>query len=68
MTIDSIIGQIRGIRIQLEMLEAQCKTLRNSEAKPFSSLQGLLQNESPSTEEEIDAVKYRLPDLDESSS
>jgi hypothetical protein len=54
--------QIRSLRAQLDVLEAR---LRNSsepehkEGHTLADLHGILQEESQSTAEEIDQVKYR---------
>ena len=57
----TLIAQIKGLEVQLAVLKAQVKRLgATAPPKPFADLYGILRGKVKSSEEEIDAVKYRL--------
>ena len=51
--------QIRSLRTQLDVLEARLRTDRQPEQHTLADLRGVLNGQSLTTAEEIDAVKYR---------
>ena len=57
----TLIAQIKGLEAQLAVLKAQVKRLNQTEAsKPFADLYGILKGKAESSEEDIEAAKYRL--------
>lgn len=58
----SVQSQIKSLELQLQILKAKLgKEQQKFPAKSFGELYGLLKNQAESTEEEIDAVLYKLP-------
>lgn len=53
-------SQIASLRVQLSVLEAQLR--RQARKSEFAELYGFLRDASDSSAEEIDAVRYRLPE------
>ncbi len=51
--------QIRSFRAQLDVLEAKLRRQRAPQAHTLGDLRGMLEGETQTTAEEIDAVKYR---------
>jgi hypothetical protein len=58
---DTLVAKIKGLEVQLAILKAQVKRLRGtSPHKSFADLRGILKGKVESSEEDIDAVKYRF--------
>ena len=63
-TIGSLLGQIKSIELQLEILKAQVRKLAaqedgpRREIKSFADLHGIFPGQPQATEEDIDAVLY----------
>lgn len=51
--------QNRSLRAQLDVLEARLRTRSQPRRHTLAGLRGIVQPETPTTAEEIDAVKYR---------
>jgi hypothetical protein len=51
--------QIRSLRAQLDVLEARLRAVREPQCHTLADLRGMLQRDTQTTAEEIDAVKYR---------
>lgn len=59
MTIES---QLKRLELQVQILKAKLKKLQtNAPAQTFGDLRGIFKGQIQSTEEEIDAVLYRMP-------
>lgn len=57
----TLIAQIKGLEMQLAILKARVERLSaTATRRPFADLYGILKGKVKSSEEEIDAVKYRL--------
>jgi len=57
----ALLAQIKGLKLQLAVLEARVKRLGASERpKSFADLRGILKGKVQSSEEEIEAAKYRF--------
>jgi len=65
MTDESLAIQLKGIEVQIAVLKAQLKRKAGGPRKSFARLEGLLAGQVSSTEEEIEAAKYRLKWNDE---
>jgi len=62
MGLASIQSQIKSLELQLQLLKAKLqKSEQNVPRKSFGDLCGILKGQVESTEEEIDAVLYRMP-------
>lgn len=59
MTAAEAITQIRSLRAQLDVLEAKLRAMPQAERHSFADLEGILEGETQTSAEEIDAVKYR---------
>ena len=58
---DILVAKIKELEVQLAILKAQVKRLREtSPTKSFADLRGILKGKVESSEEDIDAVKYRF--------
>jgi hypothetical protein len=58
---ERLIAQIKGLELQLAVLEAQVRQLKASRTpKTFADLRGILKGKVQSTEEEIEAAKYHF--------
>ena len=58
---DGLIAQIKGLELQLDVLKARLQRMRGNKAsKPLAELRGILKGKVCSSEEEIDAAKYRF--------
>ncbi|RMF84644.1 MAG: hypothetical protein D6736_18905 [Nitrospinota bacterium] len=60
-----LLSQLKSLEMQLRVLQARIQfttTQPVSSASSFAELYGRLQGQVESSEEEIDAVLYRLPD------
>ena len=56
----SLLAQIKGLKLQLAILESRVKRLtESSPSKSFADLRGILAGEANSSEEDIDAAQYR---------
>ena len=51
--------QIRSLRVQLDVLEARLLAMQEPKGHTFGDLQGILEGQTQTSEEEIAAVKYR---------
>ena len=57
----TLLVQIKGLKLQLAILEARVERLsKSSPPKSLADLHGILKGKVQSSEEEIDAAKYRL--------
>ena len=57
----TLLAQIKGLELQLAILKAQVKRLGVSATpRTFADLRGILKGKVQSSEEDIDAVKYRF--------
>lgn len=55
-------SQLKNLELQVQILKAKLKKLQvNTPAETFGDLRGILKEQAQSTEEEIDAVLYRMP-------
>jgi len=61
MTVAEIISQIRSVRAQLDVIEANLRTLLQPKPHSFADLKGMLRGQSHSTEEEIETALYPNP-------
>jgi len=62
MTTELLTVQIKGLKTQLAVLEAQVESANNvAVEKPFAALHGWLEGRSACTESDFAAVEYRLP-------
>jgi hypothetical protein len=59
MTASDAAIQIRSLRAQLDVLEARLRAVRDPQRYTLADLRGMLQSETQTPSEEIDAVKYR---------
>lgn len=58
---ETLVAKIKEIEVQLAILKAQVKRLSGAAPpRPFADLRGILKGKVKSSEEEIDAVKYRF--------
>jgi hypothetical protein len=66
MTVESLESQIRSLEAEIAVLKAQVQRLRGSSPpRTFADLQGILSGQVSSSEEEIDAVRFRFKEDDE---
>jgi len=69
MTKEPLIVQIRGLRAQLAVLEAQVMSMEPVQPKrSFAALQGCMPELSSHTEKDIAAAEIRVRDFDSQSS
>jgi hypothetical protein len=62
MGLASIQSQIKSLELQLQLLKAKVQKLeQTTPTHSFGDLCGILKGQVESTEEEIDAVIYRMP-------
>jgi hypothetical protein len=63
MDLVSMQSQLKGLELQIQLLKAKLQKSQFQQAPPkyFGDLYGLLKGQVESTEEEIDAVLYRVP-------
>jgi len=59
MTVLDAAVQIRSLRAQLDVLEARLRTVPDRPGHTLADLRGILENQTQTTAEEIDAVKYQ---------
>ena len=57
--------EVRSLRLQLEVLEAKLRSARRSDGHTFADLWGMLKDEEPFTDEEIEAAKFKGPPEDQ---
>lgn len=59
----SMQSQLKGLELQIQLLKAKLQKSQSPPAPPkyFGDLYGLLKGQVESTEEEIDAILYRVP-------
>jgi len=61
MSAQTLHAQVKSLEAQLAVLKAQVKALRpNAPSHTFADLEGLLAGKVHTTEEEIEAAKYRV--------
>ena len=56
--------QVRSLRMQLDVLEARLRKAPSPDRHTLGDLWGILKDETPITDEEIEAVKYKCPSED----
>lgn len=62
MDLIAIESQLKKLELQVQILKAKLKKLQtNAPVQTFADLRGILKGQVHSTEEEIDAILYRLP-------
>ena len=52
-------SRVKSLELELKILKAHLRD--KSQGKPLASLYGVLKDQSESTFEEIEAIKYRIP-------
>jgi len=61
MASDTLLAQVKSLGLQLEVLKARLRQENEgAPARPFSELEGILEGQSETTEEEIEAAEYRV--------
>lgn len=61
MTEDTLLAQIKGLELQLAILKARVRRLGiSAPSRSFADLYGILADKADSSEEQIDAVRYRF--------
>jgi hypothetical protein len=66
MTKELLISQIKSLKLQLAVLEAQVKRLESDPTEPrsFASFQGCMPALSECTEDDIASVEIRIPEFE----